>query len=214
MRRLILSLCLIPLACTAPEGKGLALTEGDGAKVKFDVYHRPLPEIPLPNDFATRFDRRARRRSCAQREPGRRRPSGRADAREVIDQLDGWGTFAPITVGFTEPLDVMNVIRRHQGDDYDFRATTRSSSSTSRPTRPTSASAVPLDMGEGNFPLVLETPRLSPTDTRYRSEQLVFDEVDEDLEQNGKLDPGEDTDMDGVLDHGNYARSRPTATST
>ena len=57
MRRLLASVCFFVVACASPEGSGLAHTpDGTGAKVKFDVFHEPLPEIPRPNDFATRFD--------------------------------------------------------------------------------------------------------------------------------------------------------------
>ena len=52
-------LAALALAATACESGpvGLAPTPaGTGARVKFDTYHKPLPEIPLPNDFATRFD--------------------------------------------------------------------------------------------------------------------------------------------------------------
>src|SRR6185436_16237566 len=131
-------------------------------------------------------------------------------ARNVIDQLDGWGTFAPVSVGFTAPLDVMNIIHRHQGDDYDFTDDAVFLVDVS-PDSPDYCRPVPLDMGEGNLPLVLEKQDFGlVTDTRFRNQQLVFDEVDEDLNKNGKLDPGEDTDMDGTLDRGNFAHDMAT----
>ena len=36
--------------------EGLAAAHGDGPKVMFDLSHKPLPEIPFPNDLATRPD--------------------------------------------------------------------------------------------------------------------------------------------------------------
>ena len=58
LRLLIPSTVVLTLGgCASPEGKGLALTPvGTGATVRFDAFHKPLPEVPLPNDFATRFD--------------------------------------------------------------------------------------------------------------------------------------------------------------
>ena len=54
MRKLLLSLCAVA-ACAAPP-EGLRETPaGNGPQVNFDVFNKPLPEIPLPNDFATRF---------------------------------------------------------------------------------------------------------------------------------------------------------------
>ena len=67
--------------------------------------HKPLPEIPLPNDFATVVDPSS--------------PTGHrinvstaaatrweTETRKSIDRLDGWGTFMPVTVAFEKPLDV------------------------------------------------------------------------------------------------------------
>ncbi|MBL8954406.1 MAG: hypothetical protein JNK82_26750, partial [Myxococcaceae bacterium] len=208
MKRAALVLALAAAAACQPAAapEGLMLTPfGTGAEVKFDVYHRPLPEIPLPNDFATRFDPGSPTKlrvnasliAATEWEMG---------ARKIIDQLDGWGTFAPVSVGFTEPLDVMNIVDRHHNDDYDFRDDAVFIVNVS-PDSPDFCQPVPLDMGEGNFPLVLERQDFGlVTDTRFRNQQLVFDETNEDLNRNGKLDLGEDTDMDGVLDRGNYVR--------
>jgi hypothetical protein len=203
-------LCVLAVACLscAPsaEPQGLLATPfGTGAQVKFDAFHRPLPDIPLPNDFATRFD------------PGS--PTGlrlnasmlaatawEQTSRRGIDALDGWGTYAALSVGFDAPLDVLNVARRHQGDDYDFRDDAVLVVNVT-PDSPDFCRPVPLDVREGNFPLVLEQQDVGlPTDPRLRTEQLVFDEANEDLNRNGRLDLGEDTDMDGVLDRGNFAR--------
>jgi hypothetical protein len=205
MRRLTLALTALFGCAPAPAPEGLMPTPfGSGAQVKFDVYHRPLPEIPLPNDYATRFDPSS---------PTQLRVNAslvaatdwESNTRRVVDQLDGWGTFSAVNVSFTEPLDVMNIIRRHQHDDYDFSDDAVFLVNIS-PDSPDFCQPVPLDMGEGNFPLVLENQDFGlSTDTRIHSQQLLFDETNEDLNGNGVLDPGEDTDMDGVLDLGNFA---------
>ena len=62
-----------------------------------------------------------------------------------------------------------------------------------------------LDVGNGNFPVVLERQdKYWENDPRGETVSLVFEEVDEDLNGNGKLEPSEDTDADGVLDVPNY----------
>jgi hypothetical protein len=199
-RFLTCSLAAALAACTSPEGSGLMKTpEGTGAQVKFDVYQRPLPEIPLPNDFATRFDATS---------PTKRRINASMLAatkweratRESIDQLDGWGTYQTISVGFTKPLDLLNVVARHQGDDYDPRNDAAYLIDIT-PDSPDYCERIPLDLGEGNFPLTLERPTYFSNDRD--GEQLVFEDREEDLNRNGRLDPGEDLDMDGVLDHPN-----------
>jgi hypothetical protein len=60
---------------------------------------------------------------------------------------------------------------------------------------------MPLDLGEGNFPTVLERKEYFNNDRD--SEQLPFEDTEEDANRNGVLDLGEDLDMDGVLDHPN-----------
>ncbi len=199
-RTLLLTSCLWAMSCASPEGKGLLATpEGSGAKVKFDVFTQPLPELPLPNDFATRFDATS---------PTRRRVNAsmvaatkwESETRAAIDQLDGWGTYQSITVAFDKPLDLQNLIKRHVGDDYDSRDDAVYLVDVS-PDSPDYCQRVPLDLGEGNFPLVLERPSYFTNDRA--GEQLIFEDREEDANHNGKLDLGEDQDMDGVLDHPN-----------
>jgi hypothetical protein len=191
------------VGCTSPEGKGLRATpEGTGSKIRFDMFHRPLPEIPLPNDLATRYDTSS---------PTKRRVNASLMAatewekttRSDIDALDGWSTYGAITVGFDKPLDVEQIYNRHVGDDYDPRDDAVYVIDIS-PDSPDYCEAVPLDMGEGNFPLTLERRDYFPNDVHNVSQQLVFEEFEEDRNGNGALDLGEDLDMDGVLDHPNY----------
>lgn len=198
-KRLILPL-LVLAGCASPEGKGLKATEpGTGAQVVFDVYAKPLPNIPLPNDFASRFDATS---------PTKKRINASMQAatkweqftRQSLDALDGWGTYQSITVAFEKPLDVHNIIRRHQGDDYNPRDDVAYLLDITRDS-PDFCKRVPLDLGEGNFPIVLERPGYFDNDREGNT--LVFEDREEDLNRNGKLDPGEDLDMDGVLDHPN-----------
>ncbi len=188
------------LAACAPEGTGLAPTPpGTGAMVKFDVFHKPLPDVPLPNDFATRFDPSS---------PTRRRINASMVAdtrweqatRQEIDNLDGWGTYQTIGVEFDKPLDLHELARRHIGDDYDPRNDAVYLIDIT-PDSPDFCERVPLDMGEGNFPVTLEKADYFENDRP--GDNLLFEDREEDLNHNGVLDLGEDLDMDGVLDHPN-----------
>ena len=206
MKKRLLQCCVamsvLTFSCASSEGEGLAKTPaGTGASVVFDAFAKPLPNIPLPNDFATRFDPGSitGRRINAATEAT---TAWEKAARKSIDDLDGWGTYQSISVAFDKPLDVQNIIKRHQGDDYDpsddavlLVDITRDS--------PDFCNAQPLDMGEGNFPLTLERRDYFPNDSHNDGEQLAFEDREEDLNRNGKLDLGEDQDMDGVLDHPN-----------
>lgn len=201
MRSLSLLACLVFVAsCASPEGKGLMPTPvGTGAAVKFDAFARPLPEVPLPNDFATRFDATSptkRRVNASMLAPTK----WEQGTRKEIDHLDGWGTYQTITVGFEKTLDLQNIVKRHQGDDYDPSDDVAYLIDIT-PDSPDFCERTPLDLGEGNFPTVLERKTYFENDRE--SDQLPFEDREEDANRNGKLDLGEDLDMDGVLDHPN-----------
>ena len=197
-----LALCGLSLAaCESESPAGLAPTPaGSGARVRFDTFHRPLPEIPLPNDFATRYDAST---------PTHRRVNASLIAPTVwenktranLDAIDGWGTLAPITVSFDAPLDVENILTRH-ADRYDPKNDVMLVVDVT-PGSPDRCKPMPIDLGQGLFPLALDRPDYYPDDPRGQLGQLIYEEVEEDLNGNGLLDPGEDTDMDGVLDHPN-----------
>src|SRR5258707_15507076 len=97
---------------------------GPGATVVFDAIARPLPNIPLPNDVATFADptsRTGRRINASLVAP----TSMERIARQGFDDLEGWGTFAPITVAFQRAdgadahkpaLDLDDVMNRMKGD--------------------------------------------------------------------------------------------------
>src|SRR6478672_7137857 len=82
----------------APDGLR-ATPPGNGPVVKFDVTHRPLPEVPLPNDIATFADptsRTGRRINVSLVAPTFMERNARAD----FSTMEGWGISAPISVAF------------------------------------------------------------------------------------------------------------------
>jgi hypothetical protein len=203
-----------------PEGLGLTRREG-GPVVVWDVEHRPLPEIPLPNDQATRLDPTS--------PTGRRvnvslsavtRYESRIRAR--FNRLDGFGAFAPITVRFDQPLDLENLAAR-QRDNDDFRDDAVYLLNVD-PKCKRFGEEVALDFGRGRYPVTLfghatRTPdpkapfgftvdegpnKLFPLDPRAESHNLLFPDWTEDVNDNGTLDPGEDLDDDGALEEANF----------
>jgi hypothetical protein len=194
------------LACAAaPEGLR-ATPDGDGPMVVVDWDAEPLPELPFPNDLATRTD------------PGS--PTGlrlnistaaatdqEHEARVKLDELSGFGIFAPITVRFDQRLDLDGVLARHP-DDFERGAAAFADDAIYLvdvdPDSPGYLSFAALDLGHGRFPMdVVRSDRYFPNDTRAESPSLMFDTVDEDLDGDGVLDWGEDTDNDGILDVAN-----------
>lgn len=184
--------------------------DGPGPLVRFDLAHKPLPEIPLPNDVATWADPTSRtglRLNASLVAP----TAIEEKARLQFSKMEGWGTFAPLSVRFAidrsqegyeeyagPALDLANIKRRHRGDDYDF------ADDAVYLVNLTTGVPVPLDLGNGNFDYTLKRlDRYWPNDTRATERNLLFETIDET--QRGTITPQlflpeHDTDMDGVLD--------------
>ena len=197
---------LLVLACaTAPEGLR-ATPDTSGPLIRVDYDAEPLPDIPYPNDLATRPDPTS--------PTGLRLNVGteshtelETETRRKVNQLTGFGVYAPITVGFEGRLDVQNILDRHTLDArygdvrFDDDAVLVINVD---PDSPNYGKPVALDLGEGRFPMDTANPaRYFANDTRSEAPSLIFEGVDEDLNGNGVLDWGEDTDNDGVLDSPN-----------
>lgn len=209
------SLAALASSCAmdrAPTGLRLTPT-GSGAAVRFDLGHQPLPEIPLPNDTATWADPTSRtglRVNASLVAP----TVIEQHARQRFSEMEGWGTFAPISVAFDidkqDPaykgydgpaLDLANVKKRHLGDDYEFAddAVYLVNLKTGVP--------VALDLGAGNFDYTLKKlDRYWANDTRVTERNLLFETIDET--RGGAITPStflpeQDSDFDGTLDRPN-----------
>lgn len=172
---------------------------GSGPLVTWDPYAEDLPLMPLPNDTATWPDPTS--------------PTGRrvnasmlvstaleTRTRELFDQLDGWGTFAPISVGFEEDLDLNALLARQGGTDHFSEADWAQHAiylidlSTGLP--------APIDLNGGHFPYAAtHTDQYFENDPRSTESNILLETMEEDTNGNGVLDDGEDLDFDGVLDH-------------
>jgi hypothetical protein len=205
----VTSLALTSLASCAEPPAGLGLTpDGEGPMVVFEFDRKPLPEIPFPNDLATRPDSTSAtglRVNASLVAPTQLETT----ARTRIDELNGFGVYQAITVRFDSRLDLEAIYARHRdhrragGEDYDFSNDAVYLIDVT-PTSPTFGKPVPLDFGEGNFPVMLRTPnQYWEHDPKTITRALAFETYEEDLNGNGRLDRGEDLDLDGILDHAN-----------
>jgi hypothetical protein len=222
-RTLLVSFTALLAACdpSGPSASGLGTTvRAGGPVVVWDIAHKPLPEIPLPNDQATRLDPTS--------PTGRRVNVGtqattryETKIRGLFDRLDGFGAFAPITVRFDQPLDLKDIVTRQANDD--FRDDPVYLLNVDRRCQHF-GEEVAIDFGRGHFPQTLmghsqhvadaAAPhgflldeggnKLFPFDPRGDSLNVLFPDHTEDLNGNGVLDPGEDTNDDGVLDEANF----------
>lgn len=172
---------------TAPEGPS-------GPAVIFNMEATPLPDVPFPNDLLTRPDPQATtglRLNLSVQAPTAR---GR-NLRRGLTGLDGFGLWAPITVRFSDPLDVAALAgagRSYEADPVRVIDLTEGD---------TFGEQIPLDLGRGHFPLITHDPdAYFERDARAGESNLLLETVDEDLDGDGILDPLEDTDGDEVLD--------------
>ncbi len=200
MRGLLPAFLVLLAGCSSPEGL-MQTPPGAGPEVYFDLDARPYPEMPIPCDLATRPDAGSptgRRINVSVLAPTVLEQS----VREKIDRLDGFGTFMPISVRFSAELDI-DAFRAARHDDDD-RSDDLVLVFAVDPDSPDFGQAVPLDLGRGYYPLTLElNDNYFASDPRALTSNLVFDTTDEDRNYNGVLDPGEDSDSDGVLDRPN-----------
>ena len=202
--------------------KGLGEREATGGpRVVWDAEARPLPEIPLPNDVATRLDPTSptgRRLNVSEEAP----TEYERDVRRRFNRLDGFGTFAPASVSFDAPLDLAELDRRHNGND-DFRDDAVFLLNVDRDCA-RFGEEVAIDMSRGRFPVELfdrskripdaEAPEgyqldeggnlVFSFDDKGDYNTLLFEERNEDANGNGQLDPGEDRDGDGRLAVANF----------
>lgn len=187
--------------CMADSPEGLGFGNDAQTTVVMDFDHEPNPLMPLPNDLATRADPNSptgRRLNASIIAP----TQYESRTRELIDELDGWGSFQPITVPFTGRLSITNIRERHDDADYDLSDDVIYLVDVD-PDSPEFGTFHHMDLGNGNYPAVLESPnRYGKHDPRAWTLSLLFEEADEDLNDNGVLDPGEDTNRNGQLDDG------------
>jgi hypothetical protein len=184
-----------------------ATPSGPGARVVFDVLRRPLPEVPLPNDVATFADptsRTGRRVNVSVVAP----TSMEQAARTSIDELEGWGVYAPVTVSFQKSpladehlpaLDLDRIRALMPRGDHEF---------SDDPVYVVNLkTGVPmiLDMGSGAQRLTLRDPELYwANDTHAHESNLVYETREEGAGLTQRdYRPELDTDFDGVLDHPN-----------
>lgn len=117
---LVLLVLLVAAACHDGSARSASQTavRRDGPQVVWDPLHRPIAEIPFPNDKATRRDDdsptglRLNISGQAVTDVERRQ-------REGMQRLSGAGTMGPISVAFSAPLDLVDLRKRHHPDRSD-----------------------------------------------------------------------------------------------
>jgi hypothetical protein len=166
LKRAVL-IAVLAFGCSSSSLDGLAAAvDHGGPKVQFDLAAAPLPQVPFPNDVLTTDDSSS---------PTGLRLNGSlaaptqlaAEQRAVFNQLDGFGTFAPITVSFDRDIDFNDLFKRQNDADpandgvYLVNLLT--------------GALVPLDFGAGRYPYTIDDPtRYFPADPDTGAFNLLF----------------------------------------
>lgn len=172
----------------------------DGPTVVFDLEAWPFPDVPFPNDVATRPDPSSptgRRINVALEGA----TNAEVQVRRTINRQTGFGVFSPVSVEFDEPLELYNLVERHQQKTPDFSDDAVYLVNVD-PDSDEFGTFELLDMGMGNYPLTMTGPdEYFHNDPRSNGTNLVMETVwEEDTNENGVFDPIEDTDDDGTFD--------------
>jgi hypothetical protein len=198
-----------------------ARVESGGPRVVWDPVAVPLPEIPLPNDAATRRDPTSptgRRLNISLQATTRLE----SQIRGRFNRLDGFGVFSPIYVRFDAPLDLDAIDARHNTND-DFRDDAVFLLNVD-PSCSRFGEEIALDLGRGRYPVTLfkratrvpdvNAPNgyriddsrntLFRLDPNAESYNLVFRDMTEDRNGDGVLQPWEDLNGNGRIDRGNF----------
>lgn len=190
--------------CGDPEPDGLReARETGGPTVRYRPETRPFPDVPWPSDLLTREDRTSptgRRLNLSEVASS----ESNARLRRAMNERTGWGLYQPVTIGFDAPLDVRNILDRHAEEVPDFEDDVAYLVNVDRES-PEFGRMRLLDLGRDTFPVTHAEPgSFFPQDPRSDGSNLLFEtarEVDEN--DNGFLDPVEDTDDDGRWDRPN-----------
>lgn len=197
-----LALILVATACAGPAEGLRATPQGTGPMVVVDWDAEPLPEVPFPNDLSTKTDPTTRT-GLRVNIPLDAPTHHEDETRRKLNELDGFGVYGAIQVQFDAPLDIDAILAAHPDDFHRAEAfdddlllvidVTEGS--------PTYGQPVPLDLGHGRYPYdAFDVNRYFANDPKAGHPALIFDTIDEDVNDNGELDPGEDLDDDGLLD--------------
>jgi hypothetical protein len=224
------SACMSALEFSEIESIGEKTRDLGGPKVIYDFLAKPLADIPLPNHDATIYDAKSptKRRLNVSLQALTRYE---INAREGFNALDGFGTYAPLLISFDQELDVKDLWNRHNLhaiDEGKFRDDFRDDAVyliNVDPGCDRFGEEVALDIGRGRFPVT----QYRKADAKYNDaspdqsyvkfrdlymfsefnpyaqyNNILFEERNEDLNDNGVLDEGEDLDFDGILDIANF----------
>ena len=157
----------------------LAVETGEthGPRIVYDVFAKPVPEVPFPNDSSLRVSDETP--SGLQLNVSLVRPTAhQRNLRRRLNQLDGFGVTGPAWLSFDGPLDLTTVT-----DDSVMMVNIE-------PGHPREGERVPLDLGRGYLPLNATEDAFFGMDPDHGAWSLLFpDDNVGDLDGDGEDEP-------------------------
>ncbi len=153
--------------------------DGLGPAVVFDPLRLPDPEVPFPSDFACAYDPKSPT-LCRPNLATGMTTEVESRVKRHVNRLTGFSTYGPISVAFDGPLDLSTVsdttilVLKVPADAEEAAR----------------ISPVPLDLGEGAFPMNQGHIAFYPNDPYAAGDNLAFPQ-----------DNLADTNGDGVLEY-------------
>jgi hypothetical protein len=195
--------------------------DGPGPIVRHQLYPEDLKALPLPNDLLAVPDPTSQSGLRLNFSLDAASPV-EVNLRQALNQLDGWGLFAPITVSFDDEdeaaapaVDLLEIRARHAADPRD------PSDDSLYVINLRTGIPAPIELGPGSFQYLARDKSLFPEDDPRRFEPAVeVETADERADAvSGQVDTAlteysasNDTDFDGWLDRPNLLRTEPCAT--
>lgn len=185
-QRLVVALLLVgcSVACveSGPLPSALAPAtprpqDGWGPAVVFDPLRLPDPEVPFPSDFACRYDPTSPT-LCRLNLATAMTTDVESRVKRHVDRLTGFSTYGPISVSFEGPLDLTTV----------SEATVLVLKVPVDEAEATLIAPVPLDLGEGSFPMNQGHIAFYPNDPYASGDNLAFP-PDNEGDTDGDGDP-------------------------
>jgi hypothetical protein len=153
---------LILLACEVQTNNyGLGPATGEGPQIVFNPLTKPFAEIPMPNDLA--LVRNPDTVTGLGWNASLIRPSSHGSRlREHLNEMDGFGTFGPSMVKFDGPL-LLETVNENSVRLINIQ-----------PGHPKEGQSIPLDLGNGSYPIITEKRAFHGFDIRANEPSLLF----------------------------------------
>ncbi|MEE2756255.1 MAG: hypothetical protein VYA30_06325 [Myxococcota bacterium] len=180
LSRLISGLCFMTLFGCMPSGDDPSLPVDRaavyGPTIIFDPLAKPTPELPFPNDLILTSNSETAS-GASWNVSTRKETQHESHLRGLLNGVDGFGPYAPITVSFDGPID-LNTVNRSSIVVVNIE-----------PGHPREGEIAPLDLGMGYFPRAGQRHPYHGHDPYAEVDSLIFPDTNRvDIDGDGEAE--------------------------